>query len=152
MEFFDVDLRAKLLAKSHLCVCWNWKISSWAQTHSVTTDSCFKMFDVKVVKGQHYAFNKVLPHESCRGTQACDLMTEQWSEQFMDAINNLGFQASMLQTGVLRVRLLFISSNFQSFHFHCWERVKENKTCWIEHSFKSQILYFLYLLMKKSQK
>lgn len=43
------------------------------------------------------------------------------------AINNSHFQAPILQTGVLRVRLLFISTNVRSFHFCSWAKVKKMK-------------------------
>lgn len=57
--------------------------SCFKGTYGVPCNSCFPMFDVKIVKGGHYTFNKVLPHESHREMQACNLVTEQWSERFM---------------------------------------------------------------------
>jgi len=35
------------------------------------------------VGGVAYTFNQVLPHESHREMQPCNLVTEQWSERFM---------------------------------------------------------------------
>lgn len=78
--------------------------SSFKGTRGVPGHWCFKMFDVKVAKREGwwwwvggwvggggrgvvgcvcYTFNKVLPHESRREMQACNLVTEQWSERFM---------------------------------------------------------------------